>query len=90
MTYSVFRIFRYASNGNSTGFCRSPLLKVADFSYFFFVGGIAKCSLRLPRSSFQGNCLDDKDEKQHSESQCGKHINEKSQAQSQRPSPSEL
>ncbi|CAO2827225.1 unnamed protein product [Amaranthus hypochondriacus] len=61
----------YASDANATGFCRSPQLKVADFSFNFFVGSIPKCLLHLPSSSFQGNCLQDKDSKQRSVVQCG-------------------
>ncbi|KAL0371774.1 UNVERIFIED_CONTAM: putative LRR receptor-like serine/threonine-protein kinase [Sesamum calycinum] len=61
----------YASNGSPTGFCRSSQLKVADFSYNFLVGSIPKCLGYLPRSSFQGNCLQDKDPKQRSAAQCG-------------------
>lgn len=61
----------YANNGNATGFCRSSQLKVADFSYNFFVGSIPKCLQYLPRTSFQGNCLQDKDPKQRSTAQCG-------------------
>ncbi|CAL9030078.1 unnamed protein product [Prunus brigantina] len=54
----------YASNSNLTGLCRSSQLKVADFSFNFFVGNIPKCLEYLPRSSFQGNCLQKKDPKQ--------------------------
>ncbi|KAG4385802.1 hypothetical protein GLYMA_12G167901v4 [Glycine max] len=41
----------YASGVNLTGFCRLSQLKVADFSYNFFVGSIPKClaSLFNPR-----------------------------------------
>ncbi|KAF7810264.1 putative LRR receptor-like serine/threonine-protein kinase [Senna tora] len=60
----------YASNPNLTGFCRSSQLKVADFSYNFFVGSIPKCLEYLPRSSFQGNCLQIKDLKQRPAVQC--------------------
>ncbi|KAK7251292.1 hypothetical protein RIF29_34349 [Crotalaria pallida] len=60
----------YASNVASTGFCRLSQLKVADFSYNFFAGSIPKCLEYLPRSSFQGNCLQIKDIKQRSSSQC--------------------
>ncbi|KAK4260570.1 hypothetical protein QN277_003666 [Acacia crassicarpa] len=60
----------YASNANLTGFCRSSQLKVADFSYNFFVGSIPKCLMYLPRSSFQGNCLQIKDLKQRPSVQC--------------------
>ncbi|KAJ8449270.1 hypothetical protein Cgig2_002402 [Carnegiea gigantea] len=61
----------YASNGNAAGFCRSSQLKVADFSHNFFVGSIPKCLQHLPRTSFQGNCLQDKDPKQRPTGQCG-------------------
>ncbi|RYR66527.1 hypothetical protein Ahy_A03g012541 isoform A [Arachis hypogaea] len=59
----------YASNVNLTGLCRTSQLKVADFSYNFFVGSLPKC-LRVPRSSFQGNCLQIKDIKQRTSVQC--------------------
>ncbi|KAL2544055.1 putative LRR receptor-like serine/threonine-protein kinase [Forsythia ovata] len=61
----------YASSGPPTGFCLSSQLKAADFSYNFFVGSIPKCLGFLPRTSFQGNCLQDKDIKQRSIAQCG-------------------
>ncbi|KAK7253035.1 hypothetical protein RIF29_37425 [Crotalaria pallida] len=60
----------YASKANLTGFCRSPKLKVADFSYNFLVGSIPRCLEYLPRSSFQGNCLQSKDLKQRPSIQC--------------------
>ncbi|KAL8497315.1 hypothetical protein ACS0TY_020846 [Phlomoides rotata] len=59
----------YASNG-PMGFCASSQLKVVDLSYNFFVGSIPKCLEHLPRSSFQGNCLQDKDPKQRPAAQC--------------------
>ncbi|KAK9984389.1 hypothetical protein SO802_033914 [Lithocarpus litseifolius] len=62
---------KYASSANVTGFCRSSQLQVADFSYNFLVGSIPKCLERLPRSSFQGNCLQNKDPKQRLTVQCG-------------------
>lgn len=68
---SPFKHGMYATSANSTGFCRSPQLKVADFSYNFFVGSIPKCLDYLPRSSFQGNCLQNKDPKQRPTTQCG-------------------
>lgn len=58
----------YASN--STGLCRSSQLRVADFSYNFFVGSIPKCLEYLPRSSFQGNCLQKEDPKQRPAELC--------------------
>nr|CAJ86176.1 H0306F12.6 [Oryza sativa] len=41
------------------GLCPSPRLNVGDFSYNFLVGKIPPCLKYLPRSSFQGNCLQD-------------------------------
>ncbi|XP_057775772.1 probable LRR receptor-like serine/threonine-protein kinase At1g63430 isoform X2 [Salvia miltiorrhiza] len=61
----------YASNSEPTGFCRTSRLKVADFSFNFLVGVIPKCLGYLPRTSFQGNCLQDKDAKQRSAALCG-------------------
>ncbi|XP_010533657.1 PREDICTED: probable LRR receptor-like serine/threonine-protein kinase At1g63430 isoform X2 [Tarenaya hassleriana] len=61
----------FASSTNTIGLCKSPLLKVADFSYNFFVGSIPKCLQYLPITSFQGNCLQDKDPKQRPPTQCG-------------------
>ncbi|KAG9145101.1 hypothetical protein Leryth_008915 [Lithospermum erythrorhizon] len=60
----------YTSNGQPVGLCRASRLKVADLSYNFFVGSIPKCLERLPRSSFQGNCLQAKDIKQRPSAQC--------------------
>ncbi|GFS37159.1 leucine-rich repeat protein kinase family protein [Actinidia rufa] len=60
----------YAPSWNTTGLCSMAQLKVADFSYNFFVGSIPKCLESLPRSSFQGNCLQYKDPKQRSSAQC--------------------
>ncbi|XP_030947463.1 probable LRR receptor-like serine/threonine-protein kinase At1g63430 [Quercus lobata] len=62
---------KYTSSAKGTGFCRSSQLQVADFSYNFLVGSIPKCLERLPRSSFQGNCLQNKDPKQRLTGQCG-------------------
>ncbi|KAF5176619.1 Leucine-rich repeat protein kinase family protein [Thalictrum thalictroides] len=61
----------YASHGPTAGFCRSSQLKTADFSYNFFSGEIPECLKYLPRSSFQGNCFQDKSSKQRSAQQCG-------------------
>ncbi|PIN19586.1 Serine/threonine protein kinase [Handroanthus impetiginosus] len=61
----------YASNASPMGFCQSSQLKFADFSYNFLVGSIPKCLEYLPRSSFQGNCLQQKDVKQRTAAQCG-------------------
>ncbi|XP_028095281.1 probable LRR receptor-like serine/threonine-protein kinase At1g63430 isoform X1 [Camellia sinensis] len=63
---------KYTSSENTIGFCRSSQLKFADFSFNFFVGSIPKCLDYLPRSSFQGNCLQDKDPKQRSTARCAK------------------
>ncbi|KAK6935366.1 Serine-threonine/tyrosine-protein kinase, catalytic domain [Dillenia turbinata] len=60
----------YSVSVNNTGFCGSSQLKVADFSYNFFVGSIPKCLDYLPRTSFQGNCLHDGDIKQRPTAQC--------------------
>ncbi|XP_021735874.1 probable LRR receptor-like serine/threonine-protein kinase At1g63430 isoform X1 [Chenopodium quinoa] len=72
----------YATNGNATGLCRLPQLKVADFSYNFFGGSIPKCLLHLPSASFQGNCLEGRGLKQRSDAQCGSSINAKSHSNS--------
>ncbi|CAN6967756.1 unnamed protein product [Brassica rapa subsp. trilocularis] len=63
-----------SSANNGSGLCKSSLLKVADFSYNFFVGKIPKCLEHLPRTSFQGNCMQNKDLKHRpsSSSQCAK------------------
>ncbi|KAL8138758.1 hypothetical protein V2J09_004759 [Rumex salicifolius] len=61
----------FASAGNAVNFCHSSQLKVADFSYNFFIGSIPKCLNYLPRSSFQENCLEEKNVKQRPGSQCG-------------------
>ncbi|CAK9310973.1 unnamed protein product [Citrullus colocynthis] len=60
----------YVSKTNLTGFCGSSQLRVADFSYNFFVGSIPKCLERLPGSSFQGNCLHKNNSKQRPLAQC--------------------
>ncbi|GAB2273940.1 hypothetical protein Dimus_008711 [Dionaea muscipula] len=61
----------YAIPGNATGLCRISKLKSADLSYNFFVGIVPKCLEYLPRSSFQRNCLQEKEPKQRSSGQCG-------------------
>ncbi|KAG6384343.1 hypothetical protein SASPL_155849 [Salvia splendens] len=61
----------YASDSQLKVFCRSSKLKVADFSFNFLVGTIPQCLGYLPRTSFQGNCLQDKDVKQRSAALCG-------------------
>ncbi|THF97968.1 hypothetical protein TEA_008883 [Camellia sinensis var. sinensis] len=70
-TRGMLRKLRYTSSENTTSFCRSSQLKFADFSFNFFVGSIPKCLDYLPRSSFQGNCLQDKDPKQRSTARFG-------------------
>ncbi|KAM0945155.1 putative protein kinase RLK-Pelle-LRR-VI-2 family [Dioscorea sansibarensis] len=49
-----------ASKGHNTGLCRLTSFRNADFSYNFLVGMIPACLKYLPRTSFQGNCLQDK------------------------------
>ncbi|XP_009627625.1 putative LRR receptor-like serine/threonine-protein kinase At1g63430 isoform X1 [Nicotiana tabacum] len=61
----------YASGAKPTGLCSLSQLKVADFSFNFFFGGIPKCLHYLPKSSFQGNCLQEKDPRQRSTALCG-------------------
>uniref|UniRef100_A0A1D1Z8C6 Putative LRR receptor-like serine/threonine-protein kinase At1g63430 n=2 Tax=Anthurium amnicola TaxID=1678845 RepID=A0A1D1Z8C6_9ARAE len=62
----------FASHKNATGFCLSRQLKIADFSYNFFIGEVPPCLKYLPRTSFQGNCLQDKESiLQRSPQQCG-------------------
>ncbi|XP_008813822.1 probable LRR receptor-like serine/threonine-protein kinase At1g63430 [Phoenix dactylifera] len=46
-----------ASHTNGTGLCGLHRLEVGDFSNNFFVGNIPLCLKYLPRTSFQGNCL---------------------------------
>ncbi|XP_010273070.1 PREDICTED: probable LRR receptor-like serine/threonine-protein kinase At1g63430 [Nelumbo nucifera] len=58
------------SLSQSTGFCCLYRLNNADFSYNFFVGRIPRCLDHLPRTSFQGNCFQEKNVKQRSASQC--------------------
>ncbi|KAM5572510.1 hypothetical protein ABKV19_012524 [Rosa sericea] len=55
---------------NLTGLCRASQLRVADLSYNFFVGSIPKCLEYLPRTSFQGNCLQKQDPKQRPADMC--------------------
>ncbi|XP_062027612.1 probable LRR receptor-like serine/threonine-protein kinase At1g63430 [Rosa rugosa] len=57
-------------SSNLTGLCRSSQLRVADLSYNFFVGSIPKCLEYLPRTSFQGNCLQKQDPKQRPADMC--------------------
>ncbi|XP_058075943.1 probable LRR receptor-like serine/threonine-protein kinase At1g63430 isoform X2 [Magnolia sinica] len=63
----------YAPHKNATGLCRLLQLRIADFSDNSFVGKIPPCLKYLPRSSFQGNCFQDRDSNlQHSNTQrCG-------------------
>ncbi|KAE8732308.1 putative RNA-binding protein nob1 [Hibiscus syriacus] len=57
----------YASRSNFTGLCRSSQLEVVDVSYNYLVGSIPKCLTDLPGASFE----EDKDFKQHPNTQCG-------------------
>ncbi|XP_073029411.1 probable LRR receptor-like serine/threonine-protein kinase At1g63430 isoform X1 [Primulina eburnea] len=61
----------HSSNESPLRDCGSSQLKVVDFSYNFLVGSIPKCMDYLPRSSFTGNCLQEKDPKQRPSAQCG-------------------
>ncbi|KAD5316797.1 hypothetical protein R6Q59_031960 [Mikania micrantha] len=61
----------YASNTNVLGFCHASPLKVADFSFNYLVGSIPKCLEYLPSTSFQGNCINDKDVTPRAPEQCG-------------------
>ncbi|KAK9076700.1 hypothetical protein SSX86_005034 [Deinandra increscens subsp. villosa] len=61
----------YGSDTNVLGFCHATPLKVADFSFNYFVGSIPKCLEYLPRASFQGNCIMDKDITPRAPEQCG-------------------
>ncbi|XP_059661763.1 probable LRR receptor-like serine/threonine-protein kinase At1g63430 [Cornus florida] len=64
----------YASSGQTIGgFCRLSQLKFANFSNNFLVGSIPKCLEYLSRSSFEGNCLQDKDSKQSPPAHCSMH-----------------
>ncbi|PKU64540.1 probable LRR receptor-like serine/threonine-protein kinase At1g63430 [Dendrobium catenatum] len=54
---------------NTTGICQLTKLKVADFSYNFLLGKVPTCLEYLPRTSFQGNCFQDKDSIYHRSSQ---------------------
>lgn len=44
---------------DDNGLCQLSGLRIGDFSYNFFVGNVPACLKYLPRSSFQGNCLQD-------------------------------
>ncbi|CAH8390795.1 unnamed protein product [Eruca vesicaria subsp. sativa] len=68
---------KYDSNlsaNNISGLCKSPHLKVADFSYNFFHGKIPTCLNYLPRERFQGNCMKTKDVKQRTSSECAAFV----------------
>ncbi|XP_019171164.1 PREDICTED: probable LRR receptor-like serine/threonine-protein kinase At1g63430 isoform X2 [Ipomoea nil] len=71
--------FRFTSRGKPIGFCRASKLKFADFSYNFFVGKIPNCLHYLPRSSFQGNCLQVQEIRQRPAAQCGRESTAKIQ-----------
>eukprot|EP00268_Persea_americana_P030434 TRINITY_DN2944_c2_g1_i4.p1 TRINITY_DN2944_c2_g1~~TRINITY_DN2944_c2_g1_i4.p1 ORF type:complete len:345 (-),score=59.92 TRINITY_DN2944_c2_g1_i4:3014-4048(-) len=61
----------YVPQKNVTGFCQLSHLRVADFSDNFFDGIIPSCLKSLARSSFQGNCFQDRDPKLQPNKQCG-------------------
>ncbi|EPS69112.1 hypothetical protein M569_05651, partial [Genlisea aurea] len=67
----TFRI-RYGLNESSSlmGLCGASQLHVLDLSYNFLVGSIPKCLANVPRSSFLGNCLHEKDLLQRSLAIC--------------------
>lgn len=69
--FSALNHGMYASNGSQMGFCGSSQLKVIDLSHNLLVGSIPKCLDYVPRSSFEGNCLKDKDPKQRPAAECG-------------------
>ncbi|CAA7041893.1 unnamed protein product [Microthlaspi erraticum] len=64
---------------NITGLCKSPGLKVVDFSYNYFEGQIPKCLDYLPRTIFQGNCMETEDVKQRPSSECAAVLAKKKQ-----------
>lgn len=70
------------SRTSETGLCGASQLKVVDLSYNFLVGSIPKCLEYLPSSSFQGNCLREKDAKQRPIRQCGPQPSRSHQAPS--------
>ncbi|PPD78161.1 hypothetical protein GOBAR_DD24916 [Gossypium barbadense] len=70
------------SRTSETGLCGASELKVVDLSYNFLVGSIPKCLEYLPSSSFQGNCLQEKDAKQRPIRQCGPQPSRSHQAPS--------
>ncbi|CAI0414440.1 unnamed protein product [Linum tenue] len=63
----------YTSAENSTGLCQASNLKVVDFSYNYFTGTVPKCLRYLPSTSFQGNCLQNKESRQRSAAQCSSY-----------------
>nr|GMD78773.1 probable LRR receptor-like serine/threonine-protein kinase At1g63430 [Ipomoea batatas] len=63
--------FASSVHGINRGLCHAKL-KFADFSYNFFVGKIPNCLNYLPRSSFQGNCLQVQEISQRPAAQCGR------------------
>ncbi|XP_074590404.1 LOW QUALITY PROTEIN: putative LRR receptor-like serine/threonine-protein kinase At1g63430 [Curcuma longa] len=50
----------HATDSKSGGLCQLSKLRMVDFSYNFLVGQIPSCLKYLQRSSFQGNCFQDK------------------------------
>ncbi|KAL1559821.1 putative LRR receptor-like serine/threonine-protein kinase [Salvia divinorum] len=68
--FSAIKHGMYASNASLLGFCRASQLKVIDLAHNFLVGNVPNCLDYLPRSSFLGNCLQDKDIKQRPATQC--------------------
>ncbi|CAI9262740.1 unnamed protein product [Lactuca saligna] len=65
------RLDRNKLHGIIPGFCNSSSLKVADFSYNFFIGTIPKCLEHLPRNNFRGNCMNSNNTKQRTHKKCG-------------------
>ncbi|KAF8103307.1 hypothetical protein N665_0188s0246 [Sinapis alba] len=64
-------------DSNNSGLCKFPHLKVADFSYNFFIGKIPTCLDYLPIERFQGNCMRTKDVKQRPYSECAAFVAKK-------------
>lgn len=48
----MFPLFRLASQSNTSGLCQLTHLRVANFSYNYFIGGIPSCMNYLPRFHF--------------------------------------
>ncbi|PKA52157.1 putative LRR receptor-like serine/threonine-protein kinase [Apostasia shenzhenica] len=62
---------KFVSHNNATGLCKLIELEIADFSYNFLLGRVPNCLKHLPRSSFQGNCFQDRESiLQRSAQQC--------------------